>query len=175
MRDIRLLVRDSLLLMMGIFVALAVSAQDLQRGFKNYQDVLGGRKTIEQLSSQERSEVLQIHRILQARRAAGKSAECESALEQAKSTASELADYSRRLRNCAEAADFSDDCSTEFRRARNAHSDYESAVSSVNSYCQGLFSTGSGEAEQTRALGRSQTAKAHTGRSPDCLVNVPPR
>jgi predicted O-linked N-acetylglucosamine transferase (SPINDLY family) len=136
-RDIRLLVRDSLLLMTGICVALAVSAQDLQRGFKNYQDILGGRKKIEQLSSQERSEVLQVHRILQAKRAeAGKSAECESALERARSAASELADYSRRLRNCAEAADFSDDCSTEFRRARNAHSDYESAVSSVNSYCR---------------------------------------
>ena len=131
---IHLLVRNSTLLIAGILVALAGSAQDLQRGLRNYQDVIGGRTTIRQLSDQERSEVLQVRRNLQAGRAKA-AAECENALAQARSAASALADYSRLLKNCAEAANFSDDCGAEFRKARTAQRDYESAVSSVGSNC----------------------------------------
>jgi conjugal transfer/entry exclusion protein len=132
---VHLLVRKSALLIAGILVALAVSAQDLERGLRNYQDVMGGRKTIGQLSDQERSEVLQVRRNLQAKRAKA-AGECENALAQARSAASALADYSRLLKNCAEAANFSDDCGAEFRKGRTAHRDYESAVSSVRSNCQ---------------------------------------
>jgi hypothetical protein len=113
-----------------------VSAQDLERGLRNYQDIMGGRKAIGQLSDQERSEVLQVRRIMQAKRAkARKSAECENALAQARSAGSQLADYSRLLKNCAEAANFFDDCGAEFRKARISQRDYESAVSSVRNNC----------------------------------------
>jgi hypothetical protein len=112
-------------------------AQDLQRGLRNYQEIMSGKKKLEQLSPQEKQEVIIIHRRLQAQRyGSDKSPECRDALARAESAASELADYSRRLRNCAEAQDYTDDCSTEFRRVRNAHSDYEDAVSSVGSYCR---------------------------------------
>jgi hypothetical protein len=39
-----------------------VSAQDLQRGLRNYQEVMAGRKKLEQLSAQERQEVMIILR-----------------------------------------------------------------------------------------------------------------
>ena len=61
--------------------------------------------------------------------------ECEDARDDAESSASDLAYASRQLQHCAEDEDFSDDCSSEFYRVRSAHSDYESDVSDVSSYC----------------------------------------
>jgi hypothetical protein len=114
----------------------AAFAQDLQRGIRNYRDILAGRKTLEQLSTQERQEVLMIFRRLQSQGAeSGRSSDCRDARSRAESAASELAGYARRLQSCAEGEDFSDDCGSEFRRVRNAYSDYEAAVSEVSGYC----------------------------------------
>jgi len=66
----------------------------------------------------------------------GYDSDCGDARSSAESAAIDLADYSRRLQRCAEAGDYSDDCSSEFRRVRSSHSDYESAVSEVSSYCE---------------------------------------
>lgn len=118
------------------FFVPSLTAQDLQRGSKNYQDLINGRKKLEQLSPQEQQEVFIVHRRIQAKSNSDKSPECRDAVSRVESAASELANYARRLRSCAEAQDYSDDCSTEFRRTRNAHSDYESAVSSFGSYCR---------------------------------------
>jgi hypothetical protein len=115
---------------------LEATAQDLQRGLRNYQEILAGRKKLDQLSPQEQQEVLIVfHRVKAAQNKAGKSTDCRDAQERAESAASELADRARKLRNCAESQDYSEDCSSEFRRVRNAHSDYETAVSSVKSEC----------------------------------------
>jgi hypothetical protein len=117
-------------------VATPALAQDLQRGLRNYQEVVSGKKKLEQLTPQEKQEVLIIHRRIQAQRyGSSRSPECRDALSRAESAASDLSDYARRLRNCADAQDYTDDCSSEFRRVRSAHSDYEDAVSSVSSYC----------------------------------------
>ena len=111
-------------------------AQDLQRGFRNYQEIIAGRKKLDQLSPQEQQEVLIVfRRVKAAQNKTGKSSACRDAQERAESAASELADRARRLRNCAESQDYSEDCSSEFRRVRSSHSDYESAVSSVQSEC----------------------------------------
>jgi len=119
-----------------MLVVGAACAQDFQRGLRNYQDVMAGRKKLEQLSPQERSEVIQVHRALRSRGTGeGKSAECRNAINEARDAASELADQSGRLKRCAEAEDLEEDCSSEFSRTRSAHSDYESAVSDVGSYC----------------------------------------
>jgi hypothetical protein len=126
------------LLLPLLLVALTGSAlsQDLQRGLRNYQEIIAGRKKIEQLTPQEQQEVLIFFRQAKAaQNRTGKSVGCRDAQERAESTASELADRARKLRNCAEAQDYSEDCSSEFRRVRSAHSDYESAVSSVQSEC----------------------------------------
>lgn len=111
-------------------------AQDLQRGFRNYQEIMAGRKKLDQLSAPEQQEVLIVfHRVKAAQNKTGKSSACRDAQEQAESAAAELADRARKLRNCAESQDYNEDCSAEFRRVRSAHSDYESAVSSVQSDC----------------------------------------
>jgi hypothetical protein len=111
-------------------------AQDLQRGLRNYQEIMAGRKKLDQLSPLEQQEVLIVfRRVKAAQNRTGKSSACRDAQERAESAASELADRAKRLRNCAESQDYNDDCSSEFRRAKSAHSDYEDAVSSVQSEC----------------------------------------
>lgn len=132
-----LVMRLALAFAVGGIWASSVSAQDPQRTVKNYQDVMSGRKKLDQLTATEQSEVVRLHRLVQARAGSSNdSSNCQNAKSQAQSTASDLANYSRRLRSCAEAEDFSDDCSTEFRRVRNAQSDYESAVSAVSGACR---------------------------------------
>lgn len=126
-----------LLCLGGFFSSEIVLSQDYQRALRNYQEIGAGRKKMDQLSRQEQQEVLQIHRRVQAARAVGGgSSECRQAKEEATNAASELASYSRRLRSCAESADLSDDCSSEFRRVKNAFGDYESAVAAISSACQ---------------------------------------
>ena len=115
--------------------APCAQSQDLQRGLRNYQEVIAGRKKIEQLSVEEKREVLIIFRRVKARSNAGKSSECRDAQSRAESAASDLADQARRLKSCAESEDYSEDCSSEFRRTKNAHSEYEDAVSAVNGSC----------------------------------------
>ncbi len=66
----------------------------------------------------------------------GYNSDCVNARSSAESAAGELASYARRLQRCAENGDYSDDCSSDFRRVRSSHSDYESAVSEVSSYCE---------------------------------------
>lgn len=121
----------------SVLLAIPPAAQDLQRGLRSFQDIMSGKRKLEQLSPEEKQEVIIIIRRLQAQRfSSDKSPECRNALSLAENAASELSDYSERLRNCAESQEYNDDCSTEFRRVRNAHSDYEDAVSSVSSYCR---------------------------------------
>jgi hypothetical protein len=62
--------------------------------------------------------------------------ECSNAKDDAESAASDLEYSARQLQMCASNEDFSDDCSSEFNRIRSAHSDYESAVSDYESYCE---------------------------------------
>jgi hypothetical protein len=127
---------------LGIVLAILICVefafdQDLKRGLQNYRAIMSGQKKFEQLSPDERKEVLIILRAMQSRtRSEGKSPECRDALDRAESAASDLEHYTKRLGTCAANRDFDDDCSTEYRRVRNAHSDYESAVSDVQSYCR---------------------------------------
>ncbi len=135
--------RDMLLALVIVILPAMLFAQapqvqglNLGRGFENYQAVVSGKKRLEQLSPQERQEVLIVYRRIKAQGDEGKSSECREARSRAEFAASELADTSRKLRNCAESQDYADDCSTEFRRVKNTHSDYEDAVASVNSECR---------------------------------------
>lgn len=126
-----------LALVFGVLSASHAMSQDLQRGLRNYQEIMGGKKKLEKLSPQEQQEVIIIYQQLKPQRYGNdKSSDCRDHLSRAESAASELADYARRLRNCAESQNYNDDCSSEFRRVKNAYSDYESAVSSVGSYCR---------------------------------------
>lgn len=110
--------------------------QDLARGARNYQLVLTGKIKLESLTAEQQREVLIVHKRAQSKRIASSgSRDCREARTAAKSAAEELADYARKLRNCAEADDLTDDCDFEFRRTKSAHEDYEEAVSKVASEC----------------------------------------
>jgi hypothetical protein len=120
-----------------LFLSAPSHPQDLQRGLKNYQAIMRGEKTLEQLSPQEKNEVILVYSRINPRPSEDEeSSNCENARSRARNAASELADYARRLRNCAASEDFGNDCSSEFRRVKNSHSDYESAVSEFSSYCR---------------------------------------
>jgi hypothetical protein len=108
----------------------------LAQGMELYRDVLSGRRTQESLTLEEQQLVTIAVRVLRASSSRSSNSECREARERARSAADEVASYTRKLGSCVDSDDFTDDCSTEFRRVRNAHSDYESAVSSVNSYCR---------------------------------------
>ena len=61
--------------------------------------------------------------------------DCDSAIESYNSSISDISSYLKRYTRCLSSSDGQDDCSSEFRRLRNAHRDFESAVSDVQSYC----------------------------------------
>ncbi len=128
--------RAFMALTVALMISLPAIAQemDLQRGLRNYQAIIAGKSDLSKLSPQEQQEVLAVSRLIR-RRSDDGSEECQDARSAAESAASELEYSSRRLRNCASAGDYQDDCSSEFRRVRNAQSTYESAVSGVQSSC----------------------------------------
>jgi hypothetical protein len=124
------------LILVVIAFTTPCDAQDLQRGLRNYQDVVDGKKKLEQLKPEERQEVMLIYRRVKIQNLAGKTPECRAANERAESAANELADRSRKLRNCAEALDFSQACDDEFRKVKNSHSEYEETISSLRDTCK---------------------------------------
>lgn len=109
---------------------------NVERGIANYRAVQSGAKRFDQLTPQERSEVAAVARALSRARAPRETSECRDAWDRASSAADEVASGAIRLKSCVETGDFRDECYSAFRRVKNAHSDYESAVSDVNSYCQ---------------------------------------
>jgi hypothetical protein len=119
-----------------LFVIQHALAQDLQRGYRNYQEILRGTKKFEQLSAEEQREVIIVLHLMKSRGSDDDSSDCRDAKERANRVADDLAIYARRLQSCAENKYFSDDCSSEFNRVRSAHSDYDGAVSDVRNYCR---------------------------------------
>lgn len=61
--------------------------------------------------------------------------ECKDAHDDARSAADDLSSAASRLKSCADDLNFDDDCYSEMRQVRSAHSNYESAVSDVRSEC----------------------------------------
>ncbi len=109
---------------------------NLQRGYENYARLLNGQLQLQSLSDVERQEVMFVIRMFQSSAPADSSSECKEAYDDANNASDELSSTAQRLKNCAESKQFeSDDCSSEMRRVRSAHSDYESAVSEVQSEC----------------------------------------
>ena len=62
--------------------------------------------------------------------------DCNDAIDQYNSALSDVDSYLRRYANCLSSSRGKDDCSSEFRRLRNAQNDIESAVSAIGSYCR---------------------------------------
>jgi hypothetical protein len=63
------------------------------------------------------------------------SADCSDATDRYNSVISEVSDTLRRYTRCLSSSSGRDDCSSEFRRLKNAQSDFESAVARYVSEC----------------------------------------
>lgn len=63
-------------------------------------------------------------------------ADCSDATASYNSAVDDISTYLKRYVQCVSSSDGNDDCSTEFRRLKNAQSDFESAVSDHQSYCR---------------------------------------
>ena len=61
--------------------------------------------------------------------------DCSDATNTYNSAISEVSDTLRRYTRCLSSSNGHDDCSSEFRRLKNAQSDFESAVSKYQSEC----------------------------------------
>ena len=64
------------------------------------------------------------------------SASCNDATDTYNSAVSDLSDALRRYSRCLSNSNGHDDCSSEFRKLKNAQSDFESAVSEYESECR---------------------------------------
>jgi hypothetical protein len=62
-------------------------------------------------------------------------ADCSSAISSYNSAVDDISTYLKRYVGCVSSSDGNDDCSTEFRRLKNAQSDFESAVSEHQINC----------------------------------------
>jgi hypothetical protein len=61
---------------------------------------------------------------------------CQDALNQYRSTKSDVRDALRNYTNCIDGSDGHDDCSSEFSTLQSAQDDFETAVSEYESECQ---------------------------------------
>lgn len=135
------LTRIMRILVLSIFLTFAssviVNAQspNYDQALKLYLQVINGQKKMQELSPEQQHQVIIIHRIISKTSDGNTSSECQDARDRARSAADDLATYARRLKSCAENHDYSDDCSSEYRRTKNAYRDYETAVSEVSSHC----------------------------------------
>ena len=62
-------------------------------------------------------------------------ADCSDAISTYNSALSDVSDAIRRYTRCLSSSNGHDDCSSEFRKLKNAQSDFESAVSEYESEC----------------------------------------
>lgn len=62
--------------------------------------------------------------------------ECREAVDRYNSAMNEAIDTARRYSNCVAGSQGNDDCSGQFRRVKNAQSDFESAVSEYSGECR---------------------------------------
>lgn len=123
-------------MMLLCLVPISTIAQDFQRGLRNYQAIVNGQKRLDSLSPDEQREVILVYRATKDVQDDTGSTECQSAREEAGAAANESLGYAKRYMQCLENGDLSEDCSSEFRRVKNAQGDYEGAVLSVRSECQ---------------------------------------
>lgn len=122
-------------IVLGLLFVVVPAHADSNEAFRLYQQVISGQKTIDQLTPEQQRQVIMIHGIMSRSSCDGCSEECRDARDQAESYRDDLEGYVKRLYRCVEGNDLTDDCYSEFRRVKSAHSDFESAVSDVGSYC----------------------------------------
>lgn len=62
--------------------------------------------------------------------------DCESSIEDYKSAVSDIEYAANSYVRCVSNSGGTEDCSSEFRRLKNAQDDFETAVSDISTYCR---------------------------------------
>ena len=124
-----------ILLSLSLLLPISAPSADANQAYKLYQQVMSGQKKMKDLTQQQQRQVITIHSILNRSSCDGCTQECRDAKEEAEGYRDDLESYTKRLSQCVEGNDLTDDCYSEFRRVKSSHSDFESAVSDVGSYC----------------------------------------
>jgi len=65
----------------------------------------------------------------------GNQEECQELKEEAKEYREDLMKYTKRLYECLNNSNYTDDCYSEFRKVKSLHSDFESSISDISSEC----------------------------------------
>lgn len=108
---------------------LAQLTHDQQR-VRMFQDVMQGRRSLQSLSPADQRAYLQIASLMAPR--------CPASGEKCKAicnAAEELESAAKELADCARKRDLSDECWSQFADVRDAHDDYEAAVSNGDGQC----------------------------------------
>ena len=135
-------VRTTLLLMMTTcLLALSFSSKesiaDSAEEFNPYQEVMSGRMAIEDLSFEQRRQLITIQEGIVTRSSCdGCSEECRASRQGAEGYRVDLEIDISQLSRCIGRSDLTDDCFTEFSRVQSSHSEFEAAVANSVSYCR---------------------------------------
>jgi len=106
------------------------------RGEQNLQEILAGRRTLEQFSSTEQLEIINAYKAIHPSQDKKISEECENLLNSSKDASNAISEYSKKLQYCIVSGNYVDECYSEFRRIKNAYSDYETSVATFKSRCK---------------------------------------
>lgn len=126
------------LLFSAIDTSTAAEAQEkfvADKAFGLYNEVITGKRKFESLTEPEKRQVQRVYEALIAGRGDTGPEDCENARNDAESAANEFEYDDQKFANCAKSKDLDNNCEREFKRAKDAFEEYNSAVSNVDSEC----------------------------------------
>lgn len=121
----------TIMLMLLPLYASAADQRPAPSPYDLYQQVLSGKLKLNDLSPQQKREVLTIHGILSRPSCGNYKGKCAEACE----SKAELERAANNLARCAKNADLTEDCEIQFMDTRDAFEEYESKISEVADYC----------------------------------------
>lgn len=116
-------------------IALNIKAADYNETLKLYKQIMAGQIKLDDLSPTQQRDVLAIFQELKREECENCTDECIQNRKDANNLRGELAEYIKKLYNCIQENDLSNDCYSEFRRVKSLYSDFESSISNVSNSC----------------------------------------
>jgi hypothetical protein len=124
----------SCLISLFVLIHATAYAFDFDRALRNYRAVTSGRAELSQFPPNQRQEIYTAMNMIH-RQSCDGPPNCCDAQKKAEDAAVDLESYASDLVSCAANRDFYDDCYSEYSNTEYAYSDYEDAVSEVDSEC----------------------------------------
>ena len=120
----------SIFILLISFFATAQSPTDFEKASKLYSQVIRGERKFENLSANEKLQILTIQQVM-SNSCSNTRGKCREACEAANELQSAADDLSR----CAKNHDFTDDCDRRFLDTKDKFENYENAVSDTSGNC----------------------------------------